>query len=281
MAARSHAAVRSMRRSAFLRASGLVTAASIVGACFGPGTDSGGKTEDAGTQDSGTFVTPDSGSPLDAAVHDSAAEATVDSSVGSDASDASVAEGGGQDATPETSTIPDATAEAGGCNPLTAPDTTTGVFVSGLIGSDASGDGSMANPYKIVGKGIAAAGGASMANVYVAPGTYAESLTFPVASTGVVIEGGWTLPAAGAWGTDCAGSPEQRTTIQGGAIAVQAIGTTVANGVSRMTLQTEAQGITAAGAGGASVIGVLVSGNNARFVLDDVNVVAGKAGSGT
>jgi hypothetical protein len=46
-------------------------------------------------------------------------------------------------------------------------------------GSDATGNGTITNPYLTVGKGLLAASGISGGNVWVFPGTYEESITIP------------------------------------------------------------------------------------------------------
>jgi hypothetical protein len=192
--------------------------------------------------------------------------------------DGTAGDGAGPEGAAETGTAEAASEGGVPCNPLGTPDPATGVFVNGASGSDTTGTGSVAAPYRSIGKGMLAAAAASMAHVYVAPGTYAESLTFPVSATGTLVEGGWAVSASNAWTTDCNAGPSGRTVLQGSTTAVSAVGLTAASGISTMTIQTSADVSTSSP--GTSLVGVLVAAASAPFSLTDVDVVAGIAGDG-
>ena len=124
------------------------------------------------------------------------------------------------------------------CDPTAAPDSSLGVFVSRATGSDSAGSGTMASPYATITKGIGAANLAGLPNVYVAPGTYPESINLADSDAGTSVHGGWVFSGA-AWGTDCSGTAQANTVLQGGAIAVQANNVMHNSGFEFMTIQTE------------------------------------------
>ena len=96
------------------------------------------------------------------------------------------------------------------CDPSTAPDAATGVFVS-LKGDDAN-DGSRERPYATIEKAAAA----GKPNVYVMQGIYAVEKTIELAAA-VVIDGGWTTE----WKRRC--EAPQDTTLQGKTAAVSPV----------------------------------------------------------
>ncbi|AKV04796.1 PE family protein [Labilithrix luteola] len=166
-----------------------------------------------------------------------------------------------------------------GCDSNFAPTASLGVFVSLATGNDATGNGSAAKPYATIGKAIAAASASALPNVYVAPGTYPESLTLWDAPQGISVQGGWTVTGA-AWSRDCTANARASTILVGGTIAVRANDVVHPSGITSMTIRTGPAPATSPDADGASVIGVLVSGAGSRFSLVDVDVVAGDAGAG-
>ncbi|MGH7293640.1 MAG: hypothetical protein ACRELB_01845, partial [Polyangiaceae bacterium] len=255
---------------------GIAATGCVLAACFGSGSagpgDGGGFDSAAPEFDAGH---PDASTPDAALEAESGADAAgdgpaVDSTTSDAATDGAAADGAqGQDAV----------ADAGStCDPLAAPDPLTGVFVSASGGDDATGDGSIASPFATIGKGITRAAASGTPNVYVAPGTYTESLDIPPSAAGIFVQGGWSVAAGNTWSTDCVAGAPGRTVVQGGPTAVTAIGIPVASGLSSLTIETPADVSTASP--GESLIGVLVSGSNVSFSLVDVHVVAGNAGNG-
>jgi hypothetical protein len=164
------------------------------------------------------------------------------------------------------------------CDPAYSPDPTTGVFVDGVGGNDTTGSGNAASPYASITKGIAAAHAAGVPNVYVAPGTYSESLAITDAPAGVVVEGGWTV-SNGVWGQDCTATARDNTTLVGGAVAVTATAVQHASGFVHMTIESTTPA-TATNTDGTSSIGVLVSGDDSVVFLTDVAVTAANGGAG-
>jgi hypothetical protein len=261
-------------------------AVSLVAACFGSSSSSSSDAGiDFGADAHSTFDAPSHEGLPDGASHDGAADSAAqdasDSTLPTDAAgDApAVTDSAGAEASGDTGTVDagnEAAVDSGPVCVPAPPDPAKGVFVDGSTGSDSTGDGSMAKPYQTIGHGIQATALAGTPNVYVAPGTYAESLAIPAATAGVFVRGGWTV-SAGVWQTDCAAAPESRTIVQGGQTAVEAADITAPSGLSSLTVLTEAD---ATSIPGGSLLGVFVHGTNATFLLDDVVVASGIAGPG-
>ena len=166
------------------------------------------------------------------------------------------------------------------CDPGFVADGGQGVFVSVASGSDVSGDGSMAKPWSTITKGIAGAATQGWPNVYVAPGTYNENLVVPDTTSGLSIQGGWAVGTS-SWTRDCnAGTNMSSTVLQGTSTAVKASNVVHPSGLWFMTIKTQAAAVAANDTDGASVIAVLVSGDNSAFYLHSVNVTASNADNG-
>lgn len=167
-------------------------------------------------------------------------------------------------------------AGACGCDASFHADAAHGVFVS-TAGDDTTGSGTAAAPYKTIAKGIASLAG--RANVYVAPGTYAETLSLTDTASGISIQGGWLTGSS--WTRDCAGDARTKTTLStGSSIAVTATDVVHTSGIRTMTIRVTDASSAGTNTDGASRIGVLVRGNGSRFSLSAVDVIVGAAGAG-
>ncbi len=159
------------------------------------------------------------------------------------------------------------------------PPSAAGIYVDGVNGSDATGDGTAGNPYQTIAAAIPVAEGAATQNVYLAPGTYAESVAFGDSLAGTTLIGGWTRNGA-SWASDCADGARTRTVIQGGTIAVHVVSVIHPSGFAHLTIQTVASATAVADTPGVSLIGLLVEGAGSAITLDDVAVVSGAAAAG-
>ena len=164
-----------------------------------------------------------------------------------------------------------------GCNPEAIPG--AGVFVS-PGGSDATGDGSIDAPVATIARGLEIAATKGESTVYLAQGTYAESVRFFARHAGIFIEGGWSHASA-AWTRDCSSEARKKTWIVSPtAIGVQVDQIAERSGLRSLSVATKALGKTAADSAGESLYGVHVSGANTLFSLEDVAIEAGDAGDG-
>jgi hypothetical protein len=169
------------------------------------------------------------------------------------------------------------------CDP-TVVASSTGMFVDGTHGSDANA-GTLGAPKQTITAALTAihngvSSSAGTANVYVAPGTYAETVTFPTSTHGISVQGSWIVGAT-QWTQDCSASARDNTIVQGTTTAVISTVTASTNGVDNLTIETESAASAAArGSAGTSLIAVEVRGAGASFLLINDNVIAGHAGDG-
>jgi len=165
------------------------------------------------------------------------------------------------------------------CDPKDGPPEKEGIFVS-ATGSELN-DGSADKPVQTIKTGLNVARTQKKARVFLDVGEYAETVSMADTDPGIVIEGGWKRGTAGAWRKNC-GKPSEETIIRSGdPIAVTATNNAHLSGLRVLTVKTKDKGADGAvGAGGQSVIGILIKGPTTQFVLDRVIVLAGSGGSG-
>jgi len=160
------------------------------------------------------------------------------------------------------------------CDENERPTVADGVFAS-TDGDDSAGNGTPLLPFRTINRSITAAVAGSKKRIYVAEGTYAESLAFDGARQGFVVSGAWKR-AGDAWSRDCSQGFRTRTVVASPSnIAVRVSGVTTTTGLDALTVATK--GTCAAGE---SCFGIFVSGANTVFSLKRVRVVAGSGGSG-
>jgi len=163
------------------------------------------------------------------------------------------------------------------CDPLEAPDTAQGVFVSAQ-GNDVTGNGAPLTPLQTVAKGLSAAAAGGKKLVYLDEGTYTESLVFTTAESGIIVRGGFKA-TGGAWTRDC--NAQSLTLIRSSAaIAVDVSGTSTTSGLRELTIATKAVGASNPNASGESLYGVRITGASTKFSLFAVSVIAGTGGAG-
>jgi hypothetical protein len=103
---------------------------------------------------------------------------------------------------------------------------------------------------------------------------------FPDTPAGISIQGGW-VAGASSWSRNRdAVTSSSNTVLHGGTTAVKATNVVHASGIWYMTIQTQAAPPTPNNTDGASVIAVLVSGDNSAFSLNHVTISTGNAGNG-
>jgi hypothetical protein len=164
------------------------------------------------------------------------------------------------------------------CDSTAIADSATGVYVDGDNGSDASGNGAIATPFKTVGAAVASAvATSSKTRVYLSPANYAERVTAAVGGRSVFIEGGWT-PASSSWTRDCAADARIKTRLSG--IAIQG-GSTV--GLRSMTIAPPVSDLAALTTTGANIVlrHVDLSAPDGSEGLNGTNGGNGAAVSGT
>lgn len=88
------------------------------------------------------------------------------------------------------------------CDPEEIADTKQGVFVRASFGSD-DNSGTAGEPLRTIQAGVALATELRLPNVYVAPGTYEESLSFDDSSFGLNIVAGWGVVDKQTWMRNC------------------------------------------------------------------------------
>jgi hypothetical protein len=169
-------------------------------------------------------------------------------------------------------TLPDGAPIPSGCENVTA-DPTTGVFVDWKSGADSATCGTTpATPCQTVQQGINQAhNSVSTPNVYVADGTYWESITL---EGNVNVYGGWTTGAT-AWTRECS----QATTV---IVAPPTAHTTVTlgSGTAKLsTLTIESKGA-ADVQPGESIFGIVATGETTTLALVFVTVTTASGGSG-
>jgi hypothetical protein len=259
---------------------------------------------DGATADgSATDATVSDSSPGDSAAGDStageaSAESGPDATTGPDAEDASDA-GAGPDGTtdagPEASAEAGATdtgladvldaggasdattdaADAGGCLSQVV-DPTTGVFVV-PGGSDAGAScGSLATPCGGVQLGLDRANSSGAKTVYVAAGTYDESIGL---YAGITLQGGWS-ESAGVWTPLCTGSAQTAVTITAPPTANVTVTATSLGGTATLETLTIASKAEASVQPGESIYGIVATGATTSLVLDDVVVQISAGGQG-
>ena len=214
--------------------------------------DGGGAERDAGDA---RFTQPDTGSGADTA-------ALVDAHDGGSLQDAQHLEAGETGSGPlDATTLPDS-AYAGGV-----------VFVS-QSGNDTATCGTEASPCLTVQNGITRAAALSFANVFVAEGTYNESLAL-IGVGGITVRGGLTT----AW--EAVDGPEaNQVVVIEATTSSQTV--TATNLTSPVTLSTMTIRSKASVDPGESLYGVFVANNpaSATLELDDVVVIVANAGNG-
>ena len=222
----------------------------------------------ATTRDAGRDVTTQRDTGVDSHVANGDVGALVDAPLARDA-------GNTGDAA-DAATLDAASACASGV----AASPSLGVFVDAVNGNDISGSGLPSSPFQTITKAVNAAISTGTSFVYVAPGTYNESVTIFNSSAGLTVQGGWTTSGA-TWCSDPSSNARSSAIILGGTTAVTVQDVTQPSGLSRLTVATQAEAPPAEqGAPGASLIGVLVVGNGSVFSFDDVAITSGNAGAG-
>ncbi|HEY8040025.1 MAG TPA: hypothetical protein VIF15_09540 [Polyangiaceae bacterium] len=154
------------------------------------------------------------------------------------------------------------------------PDLQHGVFVT--QGGAATSCGSTTTPCGSISNAITLAAQAGKTIVYVAQGTYTETLTL---QAGVDIRGGWT-DLGGNWQPICTGTPASTTIIQAPPGNTRTVIASTSGAVSMDTLTIESEAPSSVG-NGASVYGVFATGATTQLVLSDVIVATAAAGAGT
>jgi hypothetical protein len=143
-----------------------------------------------------------------------------------------------------------------------------------------AGDGSRLRPFGTIAAGLQGASALGKKRVVLRNGTYAESVEFAAAHSGVFVEGGYRSEGA-SWSRDCEAGVASRTVIASpGSVGVSVSGLTQTAGLMRLTVTTAAKGKTANDLDGESVYGVRVIGKGQTFRLEDVVVEAGAGGDG-
>jgi hypothetical protein len=154
------------------------------------------------------------------------------------------------------------------------------VFVSTLSGDDDTGNGSKAQPFASIGRGIIGAGDAALSRVVLDQGSYQESVTIPDLDHALVLEGGWVRTGA-VWQRDCSSEAPKKTQIVGKAMTAAAVfvdGVSAGSSLVRLSVLAPNHGIAPADQSGRSSIAVWV--NASQLQLTDVEVVAGHGGTG-
>lgn len=172
-----------------------------------------------------------------------------------------------------------ATSPPQGCDPTAAPEAEA-IFVS-PAGLD-SNAGSAQLPVKTLSTALTKAKANLAKRIYLQVGDYSEAstLVFTEAEGGIIIEGGWNKQGA-KWSPACADDRRLSTTIAVASnVAVRVTDVAVASALRHLTLATKAQGISPFAQPGESMYGIWVSGATTVFNLNDVEVIAGNAGSG-
>ncbi|MGD0527985.1 MAG: hypothetical protein ABSE49_22820 [Polyangiaceae bacterium] len=261
----------------------------------GDGSATDATVSDASAADS----TAGDSSTGDSTAGDASAESGPDATMGPDAEDASDAGAAGPDGTtdaPEeapaeagptdtgladvldaggaSDAASDAT-DAGGC-PSQVVDPTTGVFVV-PGGSDAGAScGSLATPCGGVQLGLDRANARGATTVYVAAGTYDESISL---YAGITLQGGWT-ESAGVWAPICTGSAPTAVTITAPPASNVTVTATSLGGTATLETMTITSKAEASVQPGESIYGIVATGATTSLVLDDVVVLISAGGQG-
>ncbi len=163
------------------------------------------------------------------------------------------------------------------CNPMATPG--AGVFAA-PSGSDTAGDGSMDLPVASIARALEVAAATGQTTVYLSQGTYPEAVKFLSRHAGIFIEGGWASTGA-AWSRDCSADARKKTLIASPtAVGIQVEQLAMRSGLRSLSVATKAAGTSAANTAGESCYGVLVTGSNTLFSLEDTAVKAGNGGNG-
>jgi hypothetical protein len=164
------------------------------------------------------------------------------------------------------------TACMGGCI-LAQPDAVAGVFVAPGGGTGACG--SESQPCATIAGGLAAIASSqgTKSVVYLANGTYTETVTLPA---GIIIQGGW-LDTGGTWTHQCVANPQSGAVIQAPANADRTI---VASYNGSATLDTLTIQNIATAAAGQSLYGVFATGTTTQLLLKNVDIQVAGGGSG-
>lgn len=179
--------------------------------------------------------------------------------------------------TGDTGGATDATGEGGpiGCDPADTPGDVGVLYVAAGVG--AGGDGTRLHPFSKITAAMAAATAAT-SKIALAPGRYAEAVTFT--ADGAFLEGGWLVTGT-AWTRDCQADARAKTVLASPTPIGLAVGAlTKRSGLRVLTVTTKAAcGVDASGIA-ESCIGIYLRNGTAGFVLRDVDVVAGPGGRG-
>ena len=202
---------------------------------------------------------------------------TVDDA-GGDAGDLIVGDGALADALAGDSssglgTLPDGGQIPSGCENVTA-DPATGLFVNWKSGQDSPTCGSLSSPCQTVQQGINQAHDAPQTpNVYVADGTYTESI---VLKAGVNVYGGWTT-GTGAWARECS----QATTVIAAPATtnVTVTASAIAGSAKLSTLTLESKGPSEVQPG-ESIFGIVATDPSTTLTLVYVTVTTASGGGG-
>jgi hypothetical protein len=226
----------------------------------GPGAD-GSATD--GADGSPADATADGGSAVDSS------DSSADSGTANDSGDA----GQGTD----TGGADSGSADSGACSSQVV-DAMNGIFVTRTGSSAGATCGTIATPCAAVQLGIDRASALGRSTVYVASGTYTESVNL---AGGVTVQGGWSASGT-AWTPICTGNPAQAqaVTIVAPASANVTAAATNLGGTATLqtlTIQSKAQSSVKPGE---SVYGIVATGASTQLVLDDVYVTAAAGGGG-
>ena len=158
-----------------------------------------------------------------------------------------------------------------------AVDDLRGLYVSTTGSDDSTCGTARAHPCRTVGFGLRRALAAGQSFVYVAQGTYVESVTL---MANVSVEGSWSADASGGWLPACGGDAGYATTIQAppdasATIVVNSIGGAASIGWIRV-----ASKVSPDIAPGESIYGVVARGSSTSLALANVSVVVASGGDG-
>lgn len=239
------------------------TATSPEGAPDSSVAQDSGPAEDTGTVE-------DSGSGQDSATVDAPEDTATPEEAGPDASTDAGLDGAA-----------DAASDANSCA-TQVPDTTNGVFVA-PTGIDATHCGvSPSAPCLTVQAGLDSASSQGRTIVYVAAGTYTESISlYPH----VTLQGGWN-DSGGVWTPICpgpdAGTASGAVTIQAPSTSDVTVSATSLGGTATLSTLTVASIPQSQVAPGQSLYGIIATGSNTTLALDDVvaQIASGGPGGG-
>jgi hypothetical protein len=218
--------------------------------------------------------------PHDATMTDVTPEAATEGGPTDDGSDDGLEEGDAVVQTDGPATNDAPPYDAGSC--MSAVDPAHGVFVAPPPGGvDARGCGTLPTmPCQTISAGIATANaktdGAARTIVYVAEGTYTETVTL---SGGVTVQGGWHWDGGSNWSFECTTPAATLVKVQAPASSNMTVVAT-ANDSKTTTLSTLTVLSKATANAGESLYGVFATGANTVLALTDVIVTMQAGGKG-